>query len=281
MTAQVYGLVLTGGRSTRMGQDKAALAIHGRTQLARTWAVLEPLVARCYVSLRADQSSEPARAGYAAIADQTNGPKGPLAGITAAQAAHPNVAWLVVACDLPNLDAQTLQHLLARRDPAQMATAFRSTHDQLPEPLCAIYEPQAAAAMQTFIAAGGNCPRKFLIQSNATLLDQPSLHALDNVNTPQDLAAITAQSMSTTASTSRTVQIQYFALLREQANKRDEKLQTTATTARDLYTELASRYGFTLAPEQLKVAINTRFCDWLTPLNNNDAVVFIPPVAGG
>ena len=58
---------------------------------------------------------------------------GPIAGIAAAQARwRPGAAWLVLACDLPNLDAHTLAHLLAHRDPARIATAYRSSRDALP-----------------------------------------------------------------------------------------------------------------------------------------------------
>ena len=75
--------------------------------------------------------------------------------------------------------------------------------------------------------------------------------------------------------------VQYYALLREQAGRRDEALTTTAPTPRELYAELAGRYPFTLAAQVLRVAINSEFGDWSAPLKDGDAVVFIPPVAGG
>ncbi len=58
-------------------------------------------------------------------------------------------------------------------------------------------------------------------------------------------------------------------------------MATAARTPRELYAELGARYPFTLAPEMLRVAINNEFRDWSTPLAEGDAVVFIPPVAGG
>ena len=75
--------------------------------------------------------------------------------------------------------------------------------------------------------------------------------------------------------------VQYYALLREQAGRRQEALQSCAPTPRELYAELAARYPFSLAPEMLRVAVNAEFADWSTPLKDGDAVVFIPPVAGG
>ena len=279
MTAPLHGLVLAGGRSTRMGRDKAAIAVHGQSQLERALGLLAPLVTRAFVSVRDDQRGEPLRARHAQIVDVA-GIQGPCAGIRAAQRAHPGAAWLVLACDLPLLDASTLQHLIARRDPSLLATAFRSRHDGLPEPLCAIYEPASAAALQEFLAGGRNCPRKFLIQSATLLLDQPNPEALDNVNTPDELAAATRGS-ATALTEPRELRVQYFALLREQAGRRDEAVTTSAATPRELFAELASRHHFTLTLDHLKVAVNAEFADWSRSLRGGDTVVFIPPVAGG
>ena len=81
--------------------------------------------------------------------------------------------------------------------------------------------------------------------------------------------------------TSRPIVIQYFALLRDQRGQAEERLQTDAPTPRALYGELRARHGFTLAPEQLRVAINDAFAPWDAPLAAGDRLVFIPPVAGG
>lgn len=82
-------------------------------------------------------------------------------------------------------------------------------------------------------------------------------------------------------SDSRPIRLRYFALLREQRGLESETLHTSAATARDLYRELASVHGFTLAVERVGVAINDAFASWDRKLAANDSVVFIPPVAGG
>ena len=278
MTAPLHGLVLAGGHSRRMGRDKAGIQFDGRTQLQRTFGLIQHLVARAFVSVRPDQQQDAMRAAFPQIVDAA-GVEGPIAGIRAAQLAHPEAAWLVVAIDLPLLDAPTLQNLIARRDPARLATAYRSSHDGLPEPLCAIYEPAAARAIEAWLATGRNCPRKFLIQSDTLLLEQPNPQSLDNVNTPADLAAASSTGVSNAAP--RELRVQYFALLREQAGRRDEAVVTRAATPRELFSELAARHRFTLGTEHLKVAVNTEFSDWSRPLAAGDTVVFIPPVAGG
>ncbi|MEP7244619.1 MAG: NTP transferase domain-containing protein [Gammaproteobacteria bacterium] len=278
--APLYGLVLAGGRSTRMQRDKAALAYHGRTQLEWAMELIQPFVERAFVSVRPDQAQDPVRARFAQVVD-TQENLGPIAGILAAQAAHPDVAWLVLACDLPFLDAATLEHLVWARQPEKVATAYRSSHDGLPEPLCAIYEPESRAVIAGYVANGRNCPRKFLIQSNAHLLEEPNPRALDNVNTPEEYGSAMTTFTLDDASASKRIRVQYFALLREQAGRSDESLVTTARTPRELYDELKARYPFSLPAEMLRVAINTEFGEWSHPLADGDAVVFIPPVAGG
>jgi molybdopterin-guanine dinucleotide biosynthesis protein A len=279
-SAQIFGLVLAGGRSTRMQRDKAALSYHGKTQLDWAMELIQPFVARAFVSVRPDQAGDPVRAKYAQVVD-TQDNLGPIAGIVAAQAQHPDVAWLVVACDLGFLDAATLKHLVWARQPEKLATAYRSSHDGLPEPLCAIYEPASRAAIAAHIAGGKQCPRKFLIQSNAHLLEEPNPRALDNVNTPEEYGSAMSTFTPDRERRNKKIRVQYFALLREQAGRSDESLVTSAHTPRELYDELKKRYPFSLAPEMLRVAVNTEFGDWAQPLSDGDAVVFIPPVAGG
>jgi molybdopterin-guanine dinucleotide biosynthesis protein A len=273
----LYGLVLAGGRSTRMQRDKAALTYHGQTQLEWAVSLLEPRALRVFVSVRPDQTSDPVRAGFEQIVDIHQN-LGPIAGILAAQARFPQAAWLVLACDLPFLDEDTLEHLTSARQPKRLATAYRSRHNGLPEPLCAIYEPASREPLIAHIAVGRTCPRKFLINSDVQLVDGPNPHALDNVNTPDEYGTAVA---ALSPATSKHIKVQYYALLREQAGRSDEALITTAHTPRELYDELKSRYPFSLAPELLRVAVNAEFGEWTHPLADGDSVVFIPPVAGG
>jgi molybdopterin-guanine dinucleotide biosynthesis protein A/molybdopterin converting factor small subunit len=288
--APLYGLVLAGGRSTRMQRDKAALEYAGRSQLERAVELLSPLVERVFISVRPDQTGDPLRARFPQIVDSDQ-VEGPIAGIVAAQSRHPDVAWLVLACDLPLLDEETLQHLLRGRRPARQATAYRSSHDALPEPLCAIYEPSSREAIRAYIAGGRDCPRKFLINADAALLDQPRPGALDNVNTPQEYGSIDHRVLRSgrpavmadadAPKPTRRIHVQYYASMREQAGRSSESLLTGAATPRELYRELERRHPFSLAPEMLRVAVNSEFGDWEQRLNDEDSVVFIPPVAGG
>lgn len=79
----------------------------------------------------------------------------------------------------------------------------------------------------------------------------------------------------------KTVRVRYFAVLRDQRGVSEESVATEATTAAELYEELAGRHGFTLPADRLRVAINDEFEAWGAPVRDADSVVFLPPVAGG
>ncbi len=280
-----------------MGRDKAALAYHGRSQLQWTYELLSEVCAATFVSVRPDQRDDPARAVFPQVVDLQPG-IGPIAGITAALQQHPKAAWLIAACDLPFMTHSVLSQLITQREPSAIATAYRSAHDALPEPLCAIWEPAAREPLMAYVAAGKQCPRKFLINAETKLLDLPEARALDNINTSAEFVQASAalpsaarpdhapsvgieDSFATSARTPISLRIQYYALFREQAGRSEEMIDTRATTPAELYAELQTRYPFQLAASQLKVAVNTDFRDWNAPLKTGDTVVFIPPVAGG
>ncbi len=79
----------------------------------------------------------------------------------------------------------------------------------------------------------------------------------------------------------KSVQVRYFAILREQRGQGEEQVATEAGTAGELYDELRRLHRFTLPPERLRVAINEEFRPWSASLGDGDQLAFIPPVAGG
>ncbi|MEP6907141.1 MAG: NTP transferase domain-containing protein [Pseudoxanthomonas sp.] len=184
--ASLNGLVLSGGASKRMGRDKALLTPAGVPQLSATFHLLSSHVDACFVSLRDEQRQEPLRAQFPGLVDGIAG-IGPAAGLLAAHHAFPAAAWLVVACDLPQLDDATLAALIDARTPHQVAVAYRSAHDGLAEPLCALWEPIALARLQSQVSAGRYRLRDVLGAPDVLLLDALGNGALDNINTPDDL----------------------------------------------------------------------------------------------
>lgn len=187
----LHGLVLAGGRSSRMGVDKAAL-VHpdGRPLAKRTCDLL--VQSGCdavWLSLRHDQYPPPgfeADDGMRCVRDPEGRSEGPLAGMLAAMRAAPDADWLVLACDLPRLDQETIRFLLASRLPGEALLSYRSESDGLPEPLCAFYAADSFPILEACHAEGIRCPRKVLIRSRCRLIEPVTPRALDNANTPED-----------------------------------------------------------------------------------------------
>lgn len=165
-----------------MNTDKAVLRYGGKRQFERAFDLLSAHCVRVFLSLRPSQAKARRYAHFPKIPDLL-GDLGPLGGILSALETYPEAAWLVMACDLPFLDLRTLRHLIRSRNRKQIATAYRSVHDGLPEPLCAIYEPRSAAALRKFVKRGITCPRRALLRARIDLLEPVNPRALDNVNT--------------------------------------------------------------------------------------------------
>ena len=178
------GLVLAGGQSKRMGTAKDLLRWHGKEQRYYVADLLQPFCAEVFISCRQEQE-ENIDTTYKSLAD-TFLHMGPTGGILSALRLQRNKAWLVVACDLPLLDKETIRALIANRDPNKMATTYKSPYDGLPEPLITIWEPQSYPVLLDFLGRGITCPRKVLINSDKLLLEATHPAALMNVNTPQE-----------------------------------------------------------------------------------------------
>ena len=125
-----------------------------------------------FVSVRRDQGARPAACAAIPQIVDAHDDLGPIAGIAAAQAAYPAAAWLVLACDLPFVTPAALERLIAARATVRRRSPIRSTHDGLPEPLCAIYEPATPRRGRSRASPpGGSCPRKLLIRLAVPLLE--------------------------------------------------------------------------------------------------------------
>ena len=181
---ELYGLVLAGGRSERMGKDKGGINWHGKDQRYYMADLLKSYTDKVFISCRADQQQE-VDPLYHTLPDTFTG-MGPFGAILSAFREQPEKAWLVVACDLPLLDKDTLYFLVNQRDTSAIATAFKNSYDGFPEPLITIWEPKSYPVLLSFLAQGYSCPRKVLINSPINTLQAPNPEALTNVNTPEE-----------------------------------------------------------------------------------------------
>ena len=184
--APLKGLVLAGGQSTRMGTDKGLLNYHGKSQREFVFELLNEVCTETFISCRENQIDEIAFPG---ITDKFVG-LGVYGAILSAFQHDPNAAWLVVACDMPLLDASALAQLKTERNLAKIATAFYNSETQFPDPLLTIYEPKAYQTLLNFLALGYSCPRKVLINSDIQIIMPQNQLILSNANTADEAEKI-------------------------------------------------------------------------------------------
>jgi len=178
-------LILVGGESKRMGEDKAVLKYNNEVQLDRIIQWADQLELKPYLSVRESQQQWGDSFGVETIPDLLKN-AGPLGGIVSAMKFNPNSAWLVIACDLPLMNVKHLSALIQMRNPRKMATCFKSPMDGGPEPLATIYEPAAMHALIAWWANGFQCPRKMLFNSEVEIIEPNDNSVLMNVNTPEE-----------------------------------------------------------------------------------------------
>ncbi len=175
-------IILSGGKSIRMGEDKSKIHYHGMAQQDYLIGLCSQLGIKAYVSCREEQTEQN---GHPTILDKFIG-LGPYGGILSAFQEDPDAAWMVIACDLPLIGKPEIEDLISKRNPTKFATAYFNPETDLPDPLFTIWEPKAYLSLLSYLSLGYSCPRKVLINSNIELVQLPKPEVLKNVNTPED-----------------------------------------------------------------------------------------------
>lgn len=187
LTPALNGLILTGGESTRMKQNKSLLVYHKKAQWLHLFDLLQEKCEQTYISCTEKSASLYAQKPI--ITDRLIG-YGPLSGIISALLTFKNKAVLVLACDLPMINFETINQLIESRDPSKMATTFLNAESNFLEPLITIYEPKALAIMLTMLSQGYTCPRKMLMQNDIKIIHPQNSMTLKNINFPEEKDAV-------------------------------------------------------------------------------------------
>ena len=185
----VYGAILTGGRSTRMGRDKAFVPIEGVYMVVRVATALgdggvDPIIAIGGDRLRI------AANGIASVADDWPG-EGPLGGIITAMTFCSTPWVFVVACDLAMLSAPTIRRLCAAAahssDDGDLVDVVVAQTDRL-QPLCAVWRrtEEVIATLAEAFEAGERSVQGGLARLRVMGLAVEASE-LSNFNAPQDL----------------------------------------------------------------------------------------------
>lgn len=181
----LYGLVLTGGRSQRMGKDKALIDYRGQPHALYLYELLSQYCQQVFLSARPQQWQETVLESLPILADCGES-RGPFTGILTALETYPQVNWLIVACDLAYLQAGAVAHLIAQAHLNRAVTCYENPQRGFPEALCGFYTPKALHLFQKAARAELYCPVKILQMGDCHLLKPHHPMAVANVNTPEE-----------------------------------------------------------------------------------------------
>jgi molybdopterin-guanine dinucleotide biosynthesis protein A len=191
--SDVSAFILAGGKSTRMGRDKAFVAYEGRTLLARALDVARSLTANVSIVGSAEKY-----APFAPVVEDLFRDCGPLAGIHAALRASSTEMNLLLAVDTPYVSPVFLQYLTSRAHDAADALVTLPRAEGRRQPLCAIYRREFATTAESALRAGRNRIDVLFDEVRTRVIEQPELEAAGfspaifrNLNTPEDLEAKT------------------------------------------------------------------------------------------
>jgi molybdenum cofactor guanylyltransferase len=179
------GLILAGGKSVRMGEDKSQIEYHGIPQWQYLSMCMEDLGVGVNISCRSDQQEKFSRKGVNLILDKVVD-FGPMGGLISAFMNDSSKAYLTIASDLPNVNSAFLLELINHRDPSAFATAFINNEKGWPEPLITIWEPRSFLRIMQFVGVGITCPRKVLMNTPIKLVEPSDQGFLLNVNNPEE-----------------------------------------------------------------------------------------------
>ncbi len=185
----VWGCILIGGKSSRMGRPKHLLTDgRGKTWLENTLATLQPLLAGVVVS---GKGFLPETLGATTRLPDIPGVMGPMAGILAAGRWQPLVSWLVVACDMPHVSPEAVNWLLAGRRPGCWGRVPKFFGNDRLEPLLAWYDFRSIHLFEEQLLSES---RRISEVAGNLRIDHPIIpgalsYAWENVNTPEQLRA--------------------------------------------------------------------------------------------
>ncbi|MGA2492306.1 MAG: molybdenum cofactor guanylyltransferase MobA [Roseiarcus sp.] len=195
MTIGMAGVVLAGGRSTRMGGDKALAPLGGRPLVAHVAARFAPQVDALFLNANGD-AARFASLRYAIVADAApNAGGGPLAGVAAAlrHAQTQGFAWLATApCDVPFLPLDLVARLAAAADEKGAPVAVAATAAGL-EPMFALWSTALTPEVEAALTAGDGGPRRLIGRFGAAHALFADADAFANLNTPEEFAAAAAR----------------------------------------------------------------------------------------
>jgi molybdopterin-guanine dinucleotide biosynthesis protein A len=174
-------IIMAGGKSKRMGQDKGMLLINGTPAIKHIFAQLKPHFDQIIVS--SNNIAEHSIDGVEVVKDEVTG-KGPLMGIASALRVSRNEINFVIACDIPEVDISIVRQML--RESSRFDAVVPQTGPSQYEPLFAVYKKSVLAEIDKAIAAGRYRIIESLKNCKVNYADLPGDIRLENLNSMND-----------------------------------------------------------------------------------------------
>ncbi len=183
----LWACILIGGKSSRMGQAKHLLrGENGKTWLENCVGLVSGKTNGIVLSGKGDV---PQSIDSLARIEDIKGIGGPLAGVTAAMRSYPNVSWLLLACDMPDITEAGLDWLLNWRKPGVWGVVPYQKATGHYEPLLAYYDFRSRTIFEKIIASGCLRIGKIVEEEKIStpIIPLQYVHSWRNCNTPDDL----------------------------------------------------------------------------------------------
>jgi molybdopterin-guanine dinucleotide biosynthesis protein A len=258
-----------------MKEAKAHLRFDNKPQWQRAQEALSAYCDQVYFSV-SDQLAKPLDVdAHLLIHDQVQS-CGPLGGIISAFKKNPHQTWFVLACDMPYFTSKAAQELVAQHQPLQLATCFHDAQN-LPEPLCALYEPAIFEELLKAWSRGAYCPRALLKNLDTNLCAPSDKNFITNINYPKDWEFFTQDNPKNNL----VITVQYYASLRQRCGCSEEELSTDAKNIAELYNHVAYKYNLSYDESSLRFAKNDELVSPKELITDGDKIIILPPVSGG
>ena len=188
---ELSAFVLAGGKSSRMGCDKALLTFGGRTLLERAIAIAMDVTGDCRIV-----GSRKEYDVYGEVVEDVFAGQGPLAGIHAALQASETDLNLILAVDTPFVEGDFLRHVVRRAEDSDAMVTVPRTREGL-HPLCGIYRREFSSVAEAALREGRNKIDALFAQLPALVIEPEEIERLGfsdamfrNLNSPEDVAGL-------------------------------------------------------------------------------------------
>lgn len=206
-------IILAGGQSSRMGQDKALIVFDGLPLLTRTCQVGQAIAAQIYVITPWPERYQAIIPTSCQLLQETQQHQGPLVGFAQALPQVKTEWVLLLACDLPHLTPTALQDWtvsLEKFNSDAIALLPRSSKGW--EPLSGFYRVSCFPLLQNYIAQGGKSFQGWLSQHPVAELLTHDQKVLLNCNTPEELQKLLSNASSPRISSTRACLLEKFEI---------------------------------------------------------------------